>query len=454
MGRSIMYRRAFLTSGIRSAASLALLQTGAFAAGKEESLRVGLIGCGWYGKTDLLHLMQVAPVDVVGLCDVDSRMVGKAADLVAQRQQSAKKPLTYRHFRELLSAQRPEIVLIATPDHWHCLPMIEACQTGADVYVQKPISYDVVEGQAMVAAARKYNRTVQVGLQRRSTPHLLEARDQFIRSGKLGKIAQVEIHSYYGTRADFPANAPPPSYLDWDAYVGPATWRDYNPEIHPRSWRDCREFSNGQTGDLCVHFFDFVRYCLDLRWPRQIAASGGSLMRSKDSKVNTHDTQTAVFDYGHMQVVWNQRSWGSNPDLEYPWGATFYGDSGTLKVSVQSFDYVPLNGTAIHRDFVDEREKYPQDELHKDTELFAAPATRRHFENFLAARHSHRRPVADIEEGHISTACCILANLSMELGRSLVWDAAAGKVVDDDEANHSLKRDYRGSWIHPTPTNV
>ena len=205
--RIIMYRREFLKSGISGAASFALLQAGAFAAGKEESIRVGLIGCGWYGKTDLFHLIQVAPVDVVGLCDVDSRMVAKAADLVAQRQRSGKRPATYGDFRQLLSAQRPEIVLIATPDHWHCLPMIEACKSGADVYVQKPISYDVVEGQAMVAAARKYKRTVQVGLQRRSTPHLLEARDQFIRSGKLGKIAQVEIHSYYGTRADFPATA-------------------------------------------------------------------------------------------------------------------------------------------------------------------------------------------------------------------------------------------------------
>lgn len=452
--RIIMYRREFLRSGISGAASFALLQAGAFAAGEEESIRVGLVGCGWYGKTDLFHLIQVAPVDVVGLCDVDSRMVGKAADLVAQRQRSRKRPATYDDFRQMISRERPEIVLIATPDHWHCLPMVEACKSGADVYVQKPISYDVIEGQAMVAAARKYKRTVQVGLQRRSTPHLLEARDQFIRNGKLGKIAQVEIHSYYGQRADFPSTTSAPDFLDWDRYVGPAAWRDYSPEIHPRSWRDCREFSNGQTGDLCVHFFDYVRYCLDLGWPRHITASGGILMRSKNSKVNTHDTQTAIFDYGHMQVVWNQRSWGSNPDPEYPWGASFYGDKGTLKVSVQSFDYVPHKGTRVHRDFVDEREKYPQDEQHRETELFAAPATRRHFENFLAARRNQQRPVADIEEGHISSACCILANVSMELGRGLEWDAAAGHIVDDDEANRKLKRDYRGDWVHPTPDSV
>ncbi|MEX0613500.1 MAG: Gfo/Idh/MocA family oxidoreductase, partial [Pirellulales bacterium] len=159
-----MDRREFLKSGITSAASLAVLQARAFAGGSEEALRVALVGCGWYGKTDLFHLIQVAPVDVVGLCDVDSRMVAEAADLVAPRQRSRKRPTINGDFRQLLSDQRPEVVLIATPDHWHCLPMVEACKSGADVYVQKPISYDVVEGQAMVAAARKHKRTVQVGV--------------------------------------------------------------------------------------------------------------------------------------------------------------------------------------------------------------------------------------------------------------------------------------------------
>jgi predicted dehydrogenase len=450
-----MYRREFLKSGIGGAASLAVLQARAFANSSEKPLRVALIGCGWYGKTDLFHLIQVAPVEVVGLCDVDIRMVAEAAELVARRQRSGKRPPSYGDFRQLLSGERPEVVLIATPDHWHCLPMIAACQHGADVYVQKPVSYDVVEGQAMVAAARKYNRTVQVGLQRRSTPHLLEARDRFIRSGKLGRIARVEIHSYFSAPREFPANAAPPESLDWDTYVGPAAWREYNPGVHPRAWRDCREFSNGQTGDLCVHFFDFVRYCLDLGWPRQIAAAGGILMRGADSNINTHDTQTAVFDYGHLQIVWNQRNWGPNPDPASPWGATLYGDKGMLKISVQSYDYFPHGaGEAVHRDYIDEREKYPEDQQHHETELFAAPATRRHFKDFLAMRRDRERPVADIEEGHISSACCILANLSMELGRSLEWDAAAGRVVNDDDANRRLKRDYRGDWIHPTAESV
>jgi len=451
-----MHRREFLQAGVAMSA-MAVESSRLFAAAKEERLRVALIGSGWYGKTDLFHLMQVAPVEVVGLCDVDQQMLREAAELVSQRQPSRKQPATYGDYRKLLSEQRPEIVLIGTPDHWHCLPMVAACKAGADVYVQKPISWDVVEGQAMVAAARKYNRTVQVGLQRRSTPHLLEARDRFIKTEKLGKIAYVDIHSYYGGPRRLPPNEAPPEHLDWEMFVGPATWRDYNPGIHPRRWRACREFSNGQTGDLCVHFFDAVRYFLGLGWPKRISASGGILMREPDSGINTHDTQTALFDFEDVQIVWTQRNWGQNPDPEYPWGATLYGDKGTLKLSVRTYDFIPKGkgkGSPVHGDHVDERTQYPEDEQHKATELFAAPATRQHMRNFLDARRRGVKPVADIGEGHISSACCILANLSMDLGRSLAWDAEQGRVVGDDEANGRLARTYRGDWQHPTPENV
>ncbi|MBX5496691.1 MAG: Gfo/Idh/MocA family oxidoreductase, partial [Bryobacteraceae bacterium] len=181
-----MDRRQFLHS---SAAGLALSAAGgAVAYADQKPRRVGLIGTGWYGKCDLLRLIQVAPVEVVSLCDVDKRMLSEAADIVAARQRSKKRPRTYSDYREMLKEKDLDIVLIATPDHWHALSMIEAVKAGAHVYVQKPISVDVVEGQAMVAAARKYNRVVQVGTQRRSTPHLVEAKDTILREGRLGTI--------------------------------------------------------------------------------------------------------------------------------------------------------------------------------------------------------------------------------------------------------------------------
>src|SRR3954462_11312795 len=190
-----MNRREFLQAG---AAGLALTTVGGYAAefADQKPKRVGLIGAGWYGKADLFRLIQVAPVEVVSLCDVDKRMLADAAEMVSTRQKSKKKPRTYGDYREMLKEKDLDIVLIATPDHWHALTMIEAVRSGADVYCQKPISVDVVEGQAMLAAARKYKRVVQVGMQRRSTPHIAEARDNFLRTGKLGRIGLVEICCY------------------------------------------------------------------------------------------------------------------------------------------------------------------------------------------------------------------------------------------------------------------
>src|SRR5437879_1265085 len=207
-----MNRRQFLTS---AATGLALSASRGLAVpyADQKPRRVGLIGSGWYGKSDILRLVQVAPVEIVSLCDVDKQMLAEAADLVASRQRSKKKPRLYHDYRDMLKEKDLDIVEVATPDHWHDLPMIAAAESGADVSVQKPISVDMIEGQAMLAAARKHNRVVQVGTQRRSTPHLIEARDKRIKEGKLGKIGLVEIYCYYHMRNESnPPHTGPPDY--------------------------------------------------------------------------------------------------------------------------------------------------------------------------------------------------------------------------------------------------
>jgi predicted dehydrogenase len=443
-----MRRREFLNA---TAGSLA---TAAFAQDKRR--RVGLIGSGWYGKCDLLRLIQVAPVEVVSLCDVDKLMLAKAAEIVAERQASHKKPRTYTDYREMLKERDLDIVLIATPDHWHALPMIEAVKAGADVYVQKPISVDVIEGQAMLAAARKYKRVVQVGTQRRSTPHLVEARDRFIREGKLGRIGLVEICCYYHMRArENPPDTDPPDYLDYEMWTGPAPMRPYNALVHPRRWRAFMEYGNGIVGDMCIHMFDMVRWMLGLGWPKRIASSGGILVE-KTSKANITDTQTVTFDYDEVKVVWQHRTWGHPPDPDYPWAAIFYGDKGTLKTSVFRYDFIPMEKGAppVHRDVTYELEQYPEDKTEEALERHVAPAIRYHMKDFLAAIDSRGRPVADIEEGYISSASCILANIALELGRTLTWDASAGRVAGDEEANRRLRRAYRKPWVHPEPESV
>ena len=445
-----MNRRSFLQV---SAAGLALSTFGGYAAEfSDPKKRVGLIGSGWYGKCDLLRLLQVAPVEVVSLCDVDRRMLAEAAEIVAARQASKKKPRTYSDYRQMLKEKDLDVVLIAAPDHWHALPMIAAVEAGADVYVQKPISVDVVEGQAMLAAARKHQRVVQVGTQRRSTPHLIEARDAVIKEGKLGKIGLVEICCYYGIGGGpDPADCDPPDYLDYEFWTGPAPMRPYNPMVHPRGWRSFMEYGNGTIGDMCIHMLDMARWMLDLGWPKHVSSSGGILVH-KHRKANIADTQTAIFDFGDLQVVWQHRRWGEPPDPKYPWAATFYGDKGTLKAGLMSYDFMPHSGgSAVHRDVAYEFEQYPEDRTEKELERHVAPAIRRHMKDFLSAIAQRGKPVADIEQGYISTTCCILANLSMQLGRSLTWDPIKGQVTGDGEANRLLRRTYRAPWPHPEP---
>ena len=444
-----MNRRQFIyTSAAGVSAATRLL---AEQAADQKTKRVGLIGTGWYGKCDLFRLIQVSPVEVVSLCDVDSKMLSDAADMTATRQASKKRPRTYSDYRKMLAEKDLDIVLVGTPDHWHALTMIAAVEAGADVYCQKPISVDVTEGQAMLAAARKHQRVVQIGTQRRSTPHLVDAIEKVIKPGTLGKVGLVEVYCYYHMRATAnpPDTAPPPN-LDYEMWTGPAPKRPYNSLVHPRGWRAFMEYGNGIMGDMCVHMLDMSRWMLNLGWPTRVSSSGGIL--EEKSKANIADTQLATWDYPDLKIVWQHRTWGDPPDPEYQWGATFYGDKGTLKASVYKYDFTPAQKGVqpIHQDVTYELEQYPEDKTEKDLEKHCAPAIRHHMLDFLSAIASRGKPVADIEQGYISTASCILANLSMDLGRSLAWDPKTGKVVNDAEANRRLTRAYRNPWVHPS----
>ena len=446
-----MNRRHFIKTSAAGLAASTLSEDALSAVIDGPPKRVGLIGTGWYGKADLFRLIQVAPVEVVSLCDVDKQLLKEAADMVSTRQKSGKRPRTYADYREMLANKDLDIVLIATPDHWHALNMIEAVKAGADVYVQKPISVDIREGQAMLQAARQYGRVVQVGTQRRSTPHLIDAKKRFIDTGALGKIAHAEICCYYHMRnRSNPLNEAPPSHLDYDMWTGPAPLRPYNNIVHQRGWRSFMEYGNGIVGDMCIHMLDTVRWTLDLGWPTQVSSSGGILV-DKAAKANISDTQTATFDFKDLQVVWQHRTWGHSPDPAYPWAAFLYGDKGTLKLSVNSYDFIPQQrgADAVHQDVVMELDQYPEDRTEKDLERHVAPAIRGHMVDFLNAIASRGKPVADIEQGHISTASCILANMSMELGRALSWDAQKGEILKDAEANQKLARAYRSPWNHP-----
>jgi predicted dehydrogenase len=449
-------RRHFLKG---ATASLALSALGAQAMEsiqQGKTIRVALIGTGWYGKSDLFRLIQVAPVEVIALCDVDKNILATAADLVMQRQKSKKRPKLYGDYRKMLSENKLDVVVIGTPDHWHALQTIDAIKAGAHVYVQKPISVDIMEGEAMVAAARKYNKVVQVGTQRKSTPHLIEAKKNIVDAGLLGKVSHVEMCCYLHMRNGAnPPLEPVPEFLDYEMWTGPAPLRPYDGLPHIRWWRAFMEYGNGITGDMCVHMFDTVRWMLKLGWPTRISSQGGIYVQ-KQAKSNISDTQTAVFEYPELNCVWQHRTWGTPDNPDYPWSFTLYGEKGTLLASTMRYDFTPVDKDApkIHKDVIYEKEKYPEDLTEERIELNAAPATRLHMLDFLAAIDKGTRPVADIEEGHISTASCILANISMQVGRPVVYDPVKRQIAGDTEANALLQRPYRQPWVHPDPNKV
>lgn len=448
-------RRSFLKS---AAASVALSTFGAYGmdiTNPPKPWRIGLIGSGWYGKSDLFRLLQVTPGEVVALSDPDRNMLERAATLVKERTKAKNVPALYEDYRKMLADHEFDIVLIGTPDHWHALSAIDALKAGAHVYLQKPISVDVIEGEAILAAARKYDKVVQVGLQRRSTPHWIDAKKNIIEAGMLGKISHVDMFCYYHMR--FKGNPPTqdiPPFFDYDLWTGPAPQRPFDGLPHGR-WRSYMQYGNGIVGDMCVHMLDGARWLLNLGWPKRISSTGGIYVQ-KESNSNVSDTQTAVFEFNELNCVWQHRTWGTPEDPEYPWALKIYGEKGTLAISTMQMDFTPVGeGEKIHKDAVYEREKYPEDLKEERIELHAAAATRGQMINFLhSITEKHVRPVADVEEGHISTASCILANMSMNLGRPMVYDPKAREVLNDPEATTALTRTYRSGYTHPHPDTV
>ena len=404
--------------------------------------RVGLIGCGWYGGFDLRHLMEVAPqAKVVSLCDVDSRFLKETADRVEKRQGT--RPELFGDYRKMLEAKNLDIVIIATPDHWHALQTIAAIEAGADVYVEKPLSHTFGEGQAMVQAARKHDRVVQVGTQRRSTDHIQSAR-KFIQEGNLGKIGEVKAFCYFRMRANNePEETAPPEYLDFDMWTGPAPLLPYNSLMHPKTWRSFSEFGNGLLGDMGVHMLDVMRWIMGVKYPQHVYSSGGVFM-GKGGVANVTDTQTVTYKFEDFTAVWEHRSYGVSDFKENPWGVHFYGEKGVLELGIESWNFRPLfNSTKS----ITEKAKVDAGSPHH-----LDRAGRRHKRDFLKAVADRTRPVADIEEGHYSTALCLLGTISQKLGRSLEWDADNECFVNDDEANQLLKRDYRSPWKYPEVT--
>jgi predicted dehydrogenase len=402
---------------------------------KARRYRTALIGTGWWGMNILNAAMAAGESEVVALCDVDQNQLEKAAAEVEKV--TSDRPRRYRDYRELLAKERPEIAIVATPDHWHPLVMIEAVKQGAHVYVEKPISHTLLEGRAMVNAARAADRVVQVGMHRRVSPHN-KTGFEFLRSGRVGRIGMIRAFVHYGGGPGQPTpDAEPPKGLDWDFWVGPAPTRPFNPNIHPKGFRQYLDFANGQLGDWGVHWMDQILWTMDEKYPKRVYSTGGR--RIKRDSTDAPDTQIATYDFDRFQVVWEHRLYGANEAEKSNVGCYFYGTEGTFHMGWQDgWTFYPSN---------------KNDRIEHDTPKLNKPDDqniRELWGDFLASIKTKTRPVCDIEIGHRSTNMSLLGMLSMKLGRSIEWDGAKEQIPGDPAANALLKRNYRGPWKYPT----
>ena len=448
-----MNRRHFLksTAAATAAASAALGAAPIVGVERIGKYPIALIGTGWWGMNILTTAIQAGKSKVVALCDVDQSFLDSAAAKV--KELTGEKPKTYKDYRELLDAERPEIVIVATPDHWHPLIMIAAVRAGAHVYVEKPISHTIQEGQAMVKAARKYGRIVQVGTHRRVSPHNVSGM-QFLKSGKAGKIGFVRAFVHYGGGPEKPRrNIEPPKGLDWDRWCGPAPYRPFNGDpanpwsggIHPRGFRNYLDYANGTLGDWGIHWMDQVLWWTEEKWPRRGFSAGGRYVRGPAINLpewqtsDAPDTQTATFEFESFTLEWEHRQYaGNEAEKGENVGCYFYGTEGTFHMGWQDgwrFYPVDKNKPVLH--------EAPQ--LNEPDQQ----NIRQLWDNFMVSIQNNTLPVCDIEIGHRSTNVSLLAMISLKTGRSLQWDGDKEVILGDPYASTLLKRDYRPGYNYP-----
>jgi predicted dehydrogenase len=424
-----MNRRSFLRSSALAAAAVNVLPSRGVAAQAGEKLKLGLIGCGWYGMVDVEAAFKVGGVEVVALCDVDSAHLEDSAAKVERLQ--GRRPKTFKQYEELLDEDGLEAVIIATPPHWHALQFLAALARGLDVYCEKPLAYDVREGQAMVAAAQEAGRIVQVGFQRRQSPAIRQVRD-YIQQGGPGRIVQVEAQINYQAQMRDATPQDPPASLDWDAWCGPAPKLPYSPNIGHFAWRLEKAYGHGHLVDWGIHLIDATRWILGETSPNSVEAVGG-IYYFKD-KITTPDVLTAHFEFDSCPVVWRHRMYGAaeyTPAVSN--GIFFYGEKETVFVTDDRWEVVAKDAKAPH----------------KVTEARAdmGPA---HMAAFLTAvRTREPEPLVTPADAHLSTSAVQLAMIAYESGGKVTWDAATGQIEGAAAAAGLLKREYRAPWKHP-----
>jgi len=423
-------RREFLKRAGGAAVGAALSTSALASAGAQpaepvpanEKIVLGLIGCGGMGNHNLGIFTANPDVEIAALCDVDQSHL----DQTMARLQG--KPTPYRDFRALLERKDIDAVIVATPDHWHALVMTLACEAGKDVYVEKPVATTIREGRAMVKAARRYGRVVQVGTQQRSDAHFRRA-VEIVRSGAIGAVSLCRTWNCANESGEGIGNPPdgdPPPELDYDMWLGPAPKRPYNPNRCHYRFRYFWDYAGGKITDWGTHLIDIVQWAMEVEAPLAVAASGGKYVVTDNRE--TPDTMEAVYDYPGFTMVYSLRLGNGRSPEGHNYGMEFYGTRGTLFVDRGGF------------------EVFPEGAATEPVKSGGSQQNQPHVREFLDCIRTRSRPVSDIRVAHRSTSAPHLGNIALHVGRKIYWDADRECIVDDDEANRLLGRAYRAPW--------
>ncbi len=441
-----MRRRSFIQSSLAAAGVSAAPLSARGAAnviGANDRIHVALIGCGGMGSSDLRDFLRIKNTECVALCDPDDQQVARAAKKIVQPVHNTSDLFTTRDFRKVLDLKDLDAVIVATPDHWHALPTIMACQAGKDVYVEKPLSVSIGEGRVMVNAARKYGRVVQMGTQQRSASHYTKA-VEFVQSGKLGKIRLVRAWAYLDWKGETPVlpDSDPPAEVDYEMWLGPARKQPFNPNRFHFTFRWYWDYSGGLMTDWGAHMIDIANWGMGIKAPASAVSVGGKFGFPNDA-MQTPDTQQVIWEFPDFSMVWEHAlGVGRGPEAREH-GVAFHGNNGVLVIDRGGWEIYP------ETDRIDRpMREYKMTGLPRqgtggeDSHLL-------HVENFVDCMRTRQNPRSDVEIGHNSMIACHLGNIAYRLGRHVKWDVEKEQVIGDSEAQQYVTRSYRAPWVLP-----
>lgn len=455
-----MNRRTFVQStaaGLATSPALAGSRRGPLRA--NEAIVAGFIGVGGMGRSNLRDFLLMDDVTVGAVCDLWDH--NRELALRMTERQAGGKARGYSDFRQVLDLQDVDVVVISTPDHWHAIPALLACQAGKDVYVEKPLAHTIYEGRKMVEAARTNGRIVQVGTQQRSGDHYQEA-VRLIREGRIGKISRVAAWNFDNDSPQGIGNPPdgdPPAGLDWDTYLGPAPKVPFNPNRFIGTFRWFWDYSGGKITDWGTHHIDIVHWAMDVKAPLSVLAVGGKYVLQDNRQ--TPDTLEVVYEYPDFILTYSNRVCNGRSAAGRGYGIEFYGTDATLFIDRSGFEIFPeVQGRTESPlpPYLAQLKRGGQSETtwkstsRQDrgrTEYLRSSGSEQHVahvRNFLDCVKSRRQPVSDVETGHYSTTAPHLANISLHVGRRVYWDAEKEQVVGDEKANRLVTKEYRAPW--------